>query len=209
MDPAPGSGAPARAASSITRALSPLATAAAVLAVAHVPAARSVVPGLGVFTGALGPLLVVVGVLAFVGRVAHVRPGLAPPSSWVLFAVAAVFASGVGVYYARAEVTLIAGGGGAVLRVGLTLDAPAGQLNTDPEPPAASVLDSQLATATLAVIPLDADAVVYVTQAMANNPALGILRLQWSNNGDAAPVVGTIDIPTVTLRVTRIGNLDA
>jgi hypothetical protein len=101
-DPAPGSGAPVRSASSATRALSPLATAAAVVALAHVPAARSVLPGLGVFTGALGPVLVVVGVLAFVGRLAHVRPGLAPLSSWALFAVAALLASGVGVYYARA-----------------------------------------------------------------------------------------------------------
>ena len=102
MDPAPGSAALARSPSSAFRALSPLATVAAVLAVAHVPAARSVVPGLGVFTGALGPVLFAVGALASLGRLAHLRPRLAPLPGWALFAVSALFASGVGLYYARA-----------------------------------------------------------------------------------------------------------
>jgi len=101
-DPAPGSAAPARDPSSGVRALLPLATAAAVLAVAHLPAARSVVPGLGVFTGALGPVLLVVGALASLGHVVRRPPRLGPASSWAFFAAGALFASGVGVYYASA-----------------------------------------------------------------------------------------------------------
>ena len=76
--------------------------AAAVVALARVPAARSVLPGLGVFTGPLGLVLVGVGLLAVLGRVVHLRQRVAPPSSWVLFVVAALFACGVGVSYARA-----------------------------------------------------------------------------------------------------------
>ncbi len=101
-DPAPGIGVPARPRSSAARALSPLATAAAVLAAAHVPAARSLVPGLGVFTGALGGVLVAMGALASLARVVRRRPRLPPPPSWALFAVAAALASTVALHYARA-----------------------------------------------------------------------------------------------------------
>jgi len=101
-DPAPGVSTPARSRSFAARALSPLTTAAAVLAVAHVPAARSIVPGLGAFTGALGGVLVVVGALVSLGRVVHPRSRLALLPSRALFAVAAVFASAVALHYARA-----------------------------------------------------------------------------------------------------------
>jgi hypothetical protein len=100
-DPAPGVVAPARWRSSMARALSPLVPAAVVLAVAQWPAARSIVPGLGVFTGALGGVLVVVGALVSLGRAVRRRPRLVLPS-WALFAVAALVASAVALHYARA-----------------------------------------------------------------------------------------------------------
>jgi hypothetical protein len=102
MDPAPGSAVPARTSSSSVRTLAPLATAAAVLALGHLPVARSVLPGLGVFTGPLGGVLVVVGALASVARASRLRVRIPPLSSGALLAVAAVFASVVGLSYARA-----------------------------------------------------------------------------------------------------------
>jgi hypothetical protein len=99
--PAPGTAAPAGSRLLVARALSPLLVAAAVLALAHLPAARSIVPGLGAFTGALGGVLVLVGALASLGRVVHRRPRLVLPS-WALFALASLLASGMGLHYARA-----------------------------------------------------------------------------------------------------------
>jgi hypothetical protein len=101
-DPAPGTVAPVSSRPAAVGALSPLATAAAVLALAHLPAARSLVPGLGVFTGVVGGVPVLVGALVSLGRVVHRRPRRAALPSWALFAVAAAFAAGVGVYYASA-----------------------------------------------------------------------------------------------------------
>jgi len=101
-DSSPGAAAPASFRSSAARALSPLVTALAVLALAHLPAARAIVPGLGAFTGALGGVLVVVGALASLGRVVRGRPRFARLPSWVLFAVAAVFASAIALHYAGA-----------------------------------------------------------------------------------------------------------
>jgi len=83
------------------RGLSPLLLTVAVLALAHLPAARSLVPGLGVFTGPLGAVLVLVGALVSLGRGIRRPAPLAPPA-WALFAVPALFASAVGLHYVRA-----------------------------------------------------------------------------------------------------------
>ena len=83
------------------RRLSPLLLATAVLVPAHLPVARSLVPGLGVFTGPLGAVLVLVGALVSLGRGIRRPAPLAPPA-WALFAVPALFASAVGLHYVRA-----------------------------------------------------------------------------------------------------------
>ena len=83
------------------RGLSPLLLTVAVLALAHLPAARSLVPGLGVLTGPLGAVLVLVGALVSLGRGIRRPAPLAPPPR-ALFAVSALFASAVGLHYVRA-----------------------------------------------------------------------------------------------------------
>jgi hypothetical protein len=71
-----------------------------VLGLACLPAARSLVPGLGLFTGPLGVVLVLVGALATLGPAIR-RPPLPVPPAWVLFLAAALFASAVGLHYVR------------------------------------------------------------------------------------------------------------
>src|SRR5512143_1670666 len=101
-DPAHGAAAPARSRPSAARAVSPLGTSALVVAVAHVEVARSLVPGLGVFTGALGAALLVLAAVVSLGRLVHRRPRLPPVPSWALLAAAAVLASAVALHYVRA-----------------------------------------------------------------------------------------------------------
>jgi hypothetical protein len=61
-----------------------------------------VVPGLGVLTGPLGLVLLIVGAALVLGR-ALPRPARGPlPPAWALFALAALAASAIGLHYARA-----------------------------------------------------------------------------------------------------------
>lgn len=115
-----------------------------------------------------------------------------------------------GIYSMRAEVPVVAGTGGATVRAAISLDALLAQLSTNPlmQAPGA-IKDSAFVFGASVNIHLAVEADLYVTQAMANNPAQGIARLQWSNNTDAAPVAGTIVIAEASIRVVRIGNLDA
>ena len=83
------------------RGLSALLLAAAVLVLAHLPVARSVVPGLGVFTGPLGAVLVLAGALVSLGRAIR-RPAPVVPPAWLLFAASALFAAAIGLHYVRA-----------------------------------------------------------------------------------------------------------
>jgi len=85
-----------------TAALSPLLVAGAAWAGAHFPAARALLPGLGVFTGPLGLVLVVVGAVASLGRVTRrtTRPVALP--GWVLFVAAAALASAIALRHVRA-----------------------------------------------------------------------------------------------------------
>jgi hypothetical protein len=101
-DPARRPAVPAPSLSSAARALSPLGVAAVVLAAARVAAARSLVPGLGVFTGAPGAALLVLAALVSLGRLVRRRPRLPALPPWALFAAAAVLASAVALRYVRA-----------------------------------------------------------------------------------------------------------
>ncbi len=72
------------------------------MALAHVPATRAMVPGLGVLTGPLGLVLLIVGAALVLERVLP-RPARGPlPPAWALFALAALAASAIGFHYARA-----------------------------------------------------------------------------------------------------------
>jgi hypothetical protein len=84
------------------RDLSPLLQAVAVAAVAHFPPVRSLVPGLGVFTGPLGILLVLAGVAASLARTIRRPAWLVAPPPWALFVVAALLSSAFGLHYVRA-----------------------------------------------------------------------------------------------------------
>lgn len=79
-------------------ALSPLFAAAGVLLLARSPAARQLVPALGLFTGALGPVLLAIAV-----AVSLVRwkgwPRLPVPSSAALFLTTALVAGSVGIHH--------------------------------------------------------------------------------------------------------------
>jgi len=80
----------------------PLLQAGAAIALAHLPAARALVPGLGVLTGPLGLVLLLVAAAVALGR-ALPRPVRLPPlPAWALFACAALVASAIGLRYARA-----------------------------------------------------------------------------------------------------------
>jgi len=70
-----------------------------VVLLSRVPAARDLVPGLGVFAGPLGILLLAVGVALALARTWQWRIRVSMPPTWVLFAVPAVIASAVGVRY--------------------------------------------------------------------------------------------------------------
>jgi hypothetical protein len=78
----------------------PLVEAGVVLALAHAPAARAAVPGLGVFTGPLGLVLLAVAALVALGRARPLRLPVPPP--WALFVLSALVASAVGLHYVRA-----------------------------------------------------------------------------------------------------------
>ena len=88
--------------SAILHGMAPLLQAAAVLALARLPVARSAVPGLGVFMGPLGMVLVVAGAIASSCRAIRrpVRLVALPP--WALFALAAALASAISIHYVRA-----------------------------------------------------------------------------------------------------------
>jgi hypothetical protein len=84
------------------RRLAPLVEAGLVLALAHVPGARAVVPGLGVFTGGGGALLLGVALLVVLLR-SFPRPPRAPRlPSLALFLVSSLLLSAVGLRYVRA-----------------------------------------------------------------------------------------------------------
>jgi hypothetical protein len=79
----------------------PFLEAGAAVALAHLPGARAAVPGLGVLTGPLGVVLLLVGAALTVGR-AVPRPLRPPvPPAWALFALAALVSSAIGLRYAR------------------------------------------------------------------------------------------------------------
>jgi hypothetical protein len=101
-DPASGDPAQVSARAPRVRTLSPLATAAVVVALARWPAARALVPGLGVFTGALGGLLAAVGTGASLGLALRSRPRVGRLPAWALFGVAAALSAAFAVHYARA-----------------------------------------------------------------------------------------------------------
>ncbi len=81
------------------RRTAPLLEAGALLALAHAPAARAAVPGIGVFTGPLGLVLLAVAGLLVLGRVRPLR--LPTPPAWALFVLGALVASAVGLHYVR------------------------------------------------------------------------------------------------------------
>jgi hypothetical protein len=86
-----------------TSALSPLLVAGAAWVAAHLPAARALLPGLGVFTGPLGPVLVLLGAALSLARATggtRARPPAIP--AWALFAAAAALASAIALRYVRA-----------------------------------------------------------------------------------------------------------
>jgi hypothetical protein len=83
------------------RGLPPLLLTVAVLVLARLPVARTLVPGLGVFTGPLGVALVLAGALVSLGRAVR-RPESRVPPAWVLFAASTLFVSAVGLHYVRA-----------------------------------------------------------------------------------------------------------
>jgi hypothetical protein len=73
-----------------------------VVALAHVPAARSIVPGLGVLTGPLGVVLLLVGAALALGPVLPRSARVPLPPAWALFVLAALVASAIGLRHARA-----------------------------------------------------------------------------------------------------------
>jgi hypothetical protein len=80
----------------------PLLQAGLAVVLAHVPAAKAVSPGLGVLTGPLGVVLLLVGAALAFGR-ARPRPVRVPlPPAWALFVLSALMASAIGLRYAGA-----------------------------------------------------------------------------------------------------------
>jgi hypothetical protein len=79
--------------------VAPLLEAAAVLGLARLPGVRSLVPGLGVFTGPLGLVLLVAAGLVVVARARPLR--LPTPPAWALFALSALLASAIALRYVR------------------------------------------------------------------------------------------------------------
>ena len=88
--------------SAVLHRAAPLLQAGATIALAHVPAARALVPGLGVLTGPLGPLLLLVGAVLAIGRAQPRTVHLPRLPGLALFALAAVAASAIGLRYAQA-----------------------------------------------------------------------------------------------------------
>jgi len=80
----------------------PVLQAGGVLALAHLPAARAVVPGLGVFAGPLGLVLLGAGALLALGRTWPLPRRWPAPPAWALFASSALFASGIALHHVRA-----------------------------------------------------------------------------------------------------------
>jgi hypothetical protein len=81
--------------------LVPLLQTAVVLVLAYLPGVRSLVPGLGVFTGPLGKVLVLAGALASLGRAIRRPVRVAAPPPWALFALAVALASAISLHYVR------------------------------------------------------------------------------------------------------------
>jgi len=72
------------------------------VALAHLPAARAVLPGLGVFAGPLGFVLLGAGALLALHRTRPLFRRWPVLPAWALFAVSALFASAIGLHHARA-----------------------------------------------------------------------------------------------------------
>jgi hypothetical protein len=82
--------------------VAPLLQAGAVVALAHVPGARAVVPALGLLTGPLGVLLVLLAALLALGR-SRPRPSRLPAlPAWALFLLPLLVFLGIGLRYVRA-----------------------------------------------------------------------------------------------------------
>jgi len=86
----------------LVRRLAPLLEAGAAVALAHVPAARGLVPGLGLFTGPLGAVLLVGGASLTVDRAGWLPRFRSAPPAWALFAASALLASAIGLRHVRA-----------------------------------------------------------------------------------------------------------
>ena len=86
----------------LVRRLAPLLEAGAAVALAHVPAARGLVPGLGLFTGPLGAVLLVGGASLTVDRAGWLPRLRSAPPAWALFAASALLASAIGLRHVRA-----------------------------------------------------------------------------------------------------------
>ncbi len=101
MSSSPPAGVSAPRRSAALYRLVPFLQTAVVLAFAHLPVVRSLVPGLGVFTGPLGKVLVLAGALASLGRAIGRPVRVATPPAWALFALAAALASAISLHYVR------------------------------------------------------------------------------------------------------------
>src|SRR5512143_1146573 len=101
MSSSPPEGVSAPGRSAALYRLVPFLQTAVVLALAHLPVVRSLVPGLGVFTGPLGKVLVLAGALASLGRAIGRPVRVATPPAWALFALAAALASAISLHYVR------------------------------------------------------------------------------------------------------------
>jgi hypothetical protein len=87
--------------SAVTRSAAPLLPAAAVFLAARVEAARGAVPGLGLFTGALGWILLALGAGVVALRLRGRPLEMPRPPVWVLFLLPVVVTGAVGVRYVR------------------------------------------------------------------------------------------------------------
>jgi hypothetical protein len=81
--------------------LAPLLLAAVVLAAARVPAARTLLPVLGLFTGALGWVLLAGGLALALRRLFGPGPCVPSPGPWLLFSVSLLLAAPVAIGYVR------------------------------------------------------------------------------------------------------------
>lgn len=113
-----------------------------------------------------------------------------------------------GMYQVRATVQCQTA---ASVLAAIGLDNIAAELNTNPGPEGARILDRSLRIAAAA----DTDAVKLVsrifavTRPMATDPAQAIVRLLLSNNAGAGAAVASLAIAACTLTITRLGDVPA